>query len=205
MQALLRQAGEPALLAFARSCALAARAFTPCQHAACGAAARQLASSAQDGQPAADQVQREQDNQQVATNGGRDGRGENGHGSGIGSGGGHGGRRAGQPGYPHRFNQPYSPDIRRFVHRLEKQHLPPVANSVLQGDGTMAQAPESEGLPPPRLDLVQQVSQTTPRAADIVCMGLLYQVNICIPARVPRRWPACSLVQGIEPVGRGGV
>ena len=181
MQALLRQAGEPALLALARSCALAARAFAPCQHAACGVASRQLASSAQDGQISASDPQRELDNQQIATPGDSDGRSETGHGSGVSSGGGHGGRRGGQPGYPHRFNQPYSPDIRRFVHRLERQQLPPVANSVLQGDGTMAQAPESEGLPPPRLDLVQQVSRTTARAADRARTGLLYEGYICIP------------------------
>jgi hypothetical protein len=158
MHALLRQAGEPALLALARSCALAARAFAPCQHAACGAAARQLASSAQGGN-SADVSQREQGNQQAASPGNSDDRSEDGHGGGGGSAGGHGGRRAGQPGYPHRFNQPYSADIRRFVHRLEKEQLPPLANSVLQGEGAMGRAAESEGLPPPRLDLVQQVSQ----------------------------------------------
>lgn len=165
MQVLLRQAGEPALLALARSCALAASAFVPCQHAACSVAARQLASSAQDDQPAAAGIRRELDDQQLATPSGSDGRSESGNASGVSSGGGHGGRRAGQPGYPHRFNQPYNPDIRRFVHRLEKQQLPPVANSVLQGDGTMHQAAESEGLPPPRLDLVQKVSQPLPHAA----------------------------------------
>jgi hypothetical protein len=159
MQALLRQAGEPALLALARSCALAARAFAPCQHAGCGTAARQLASSAQGGDSAADVSQREQGNQQAASPGNSGDRSEDGHGGGSSSAGGHGGRRAGQPGYPHRFNQPYSADIRRFVHRLEKEQLPPLVNSVLQSGGTMDQAAESEGLPPPRLDLVQQVSR----------------------------------------------
>lgn len=185
MQALLRQAGEPALLALARGCALAARAFAPCQQAACGAAARQLASSAHDGQPAADEAQRDLDNQQVATPGASDGRSENGHGSGVSGGGGRGGRRAGQPGYPHRFNQPYSADIRRFVHRLEKEQLPPLANSVLQGNAVMDQAPESEGLPPPRLDLVQQVSRRGACARFHMCTLL------CMSVDAPSRWPAC--------------
>lgn len=149
MQALLRQAGEPALLALARSCGWAAAA--PCQQAACSIAARQLATSADGSSPASSAGSREEEGQPAAASAGPSD-GSNGSGG--------GGANAGKPGYPHRFNEPYRPDIRRFVHRMEQQQPPP-ADSVAQGSELSDCAPGSDGLPPPRVDLLQQASSVS--------------------------------------------
>lgn len=151
MQMLLRQS-EPALLTLARSWGRASIAAAPSQEAACSSVARRLSTTADDATAAPRDAQPDAQGQPAASpaDAAGPGSGDSGGSGGAGSG------QEGPPGFPHRFNEPYRPDIRRFVHRVDQQQ-PPLADSVLQGGEQPSGPADSEGLPPPHLDLVQQV------------------------------------------------